>query len=230
MQNAKNEALIQNELEVALYESDISLSDTEDPQYIQPNLRNDHNGASSDLDPSESEPIERDRPVSEISLSSSLMHRSTRSTRVSRRRRGHHAPTRVRNTSFRSNGTSAQLVNNEWTAAYVARRSSLNSPAASLSSSSKSEAKRSTPSSASSLICGGADGLGTCIEWTGLDCYRVPSGDDKRLSNELKCFKRTSMDSLNSTTFPLRILWLKYRLRLDRIGPYFHSVLFLLPR
>ncbi|KAG5877031.1 hypothetical protein JTB14_005253 [Gonioctena quinquepunctata] len=92
-----------------------SLSDTEDPQYIQPNLRNDHNGASSDSDSSDSEPIERDRPVSEISLSSSLMHRSTRSTRVSRRRRGHRAPTRVRNTSVRSNGTSAQLVNNEWT-------------------------------------------------------------------------------------------------------------------
>ncbi|KAG5868630.1 hypothetical protein JTB14_007857 [Gonioctena quinquepunctata] len=43
------------------------------------------------------------------------MHRSTRSTRLSRRRRGHRAPTRVRNTSVRSNGTSAQLVNNEWT-------------------------------------------------------------------------------------------------------------------
>ncbi|KAG5877880.1 hypothetical protein JTB14_028079 [Gonioctena quinquepunctata] len=105
----------QNELEEALYESDISLSDTEDPQYIQPNLRNYHNGASSDSDSSDSEPIERDRPVSEISLSSSLMQRSTRSTRVSRRRRGHRAPTRVRNTSVRSNGTSAQLVNNEWT-------------------------------------------------------------------------------------------------------------------
>ncbi|KAG5889503.1 hypothetical protein JTB14_013815 [Gonioctena quinquepunctata] len=112
---SRSRPLTQNELEEALYESDISLSDTEDPQYIQPNLRNDHNGASSDSDSSDSEPIERDRPVSEISLSSSLMHRSTRSTRVSRRRRGHRAPIRVRNTSVRSNGTSAQLVNNEGT-------------------------------------------------------------------------------------------------------------------
>ncbi|KAG5874547.1 hypothetical protein JTB14_026847 [Gonioctena quinquepunctata] len=112
---SRSRPLTQNELEEALYESDISFSDTEDPQYIQPNLRNDHNGASSDSDSSDSEPIERDRPVSEISLSSSLMHRSTKSTRVSRRPRGYRAPTRVRNTSVHSNGTSAQLVNNEWT-------------------------------------------------------------------------------------------------------------------
>ncbi|KAG5895670.1 hypothetical protein JTB14_026993 [Gonioctena quinquepunctata] len=82
---------------------------------MQPNLRKDHDGASSDSDSSDSEPIERDRPVSEISLSSSLIHRLTRSTRVSRRRRGHRATTRVRNISIRSNGTPAQLVNNEWT-------------------------------------------------------------------------------------------------------------------
>lgn len=118
-------ALTQNELEEALNESDIDLSDEEDPQFVLPNLEDNHHSDSSSSSSgiletaeqvrSESE-NEQVRSESEFSLSSSIIKSTQRSrtrTRGGRGRRGHRVVTRGGRIQFR--GTATPPVNDEWT-------------------------------------------------------------------------------------------------------------------